>query len=195
MGEEGGDCEPEGAAGCDAPVVADDEVPPERAERADVLHAPAPSGSAACRCRRSWRTSATDRRLRKPRMARIAASEPGQLTPAPSPPQKMPKLVRSSPTANLMVFSGTRSSGDRTAIPAITTSATAVTAAAAANAILPGAAPKVTTMNTISSPSSNTPLNATVNEYQSIAVGAPRPARVACSRSAANATPSSCSAL
>ena len=58
-------------------------------------------------------------------MARIAASDPGQLTPAPSPPQKMPKLVRSSPTANLMVFSGTRSSGDRTAIPATTTSATA----------------------------------------------------------------------
>src|SRR6476659_6145154 len=132
MGEEGGDCEPEGDAGCDEPVVADDEVPPERAERADVLHAPAPTGSAAIRCRRSWRTSTNDTRPRKARMARIAASEPGQLTPAPSPPQKTPKLVRSNPTTNLMVFSGTRSSGDRTATPAMTTSTTALSAAAAA---------------------------------------------------------------
>ena len=41
-------------------------------------------------------------------------SAPGQSTPAPSPPQKQPKLVSIRPTANLSVFSGTRSSGPRT---------------------------------------------------------------------------------
>ena len=56
----------------------------------------------------------------------MATSEPGQVTPAPSPAQKTPKLVRRSPTANLIVFSGTRSSGERTAIPTRRTSTTAV---------------------------------------------------------------------
>src|SRR5437764_14669968 len=35
----------------DAPVVADDEVPPEAAERADVPHAPAPDGNGTGRRR------------------------------------------------------------------------------------------------------------------------------------------------
>ena len=67
----------------------------------------------------------------------MATSEPGHVTPAPSPAQKTPKLVRRSPTANLIVFSGTRSSGERTAIPTSRTSTTAVTAAAAARGVRP----------------------------------------------------------
>ena len=45
-------------------------------------------------------------------------------------------------------------------------------------------APNVTTMKTTSSPSSNTPLKATVNEYQSIPRRCSAPAAAACSRSA-----------
>ena len=46
-----------------------------------------------------------------------ASSSPGQSTPAPSAAQKMPKVVSSRPTANLIAFSGTRSSGARTSTP------------------------------------------------------------------------------
>ena len=55
--------------------------------------------------------------------------------------------------------------------------------------------PNVTTMNVTSNPSSRTPLNATANEYQSMRAGCAGAARLASSRSRANAAPSSCSGL
>src|SRR6516225_3862327 len=97
--------EPDG----DAPVVPDDEVPPEAAERRDVLHALLSAGFRAVRRRLSERVSANDTSAMNATMPKIARSDPGQSTPAPSPPQKTPKLVRSRPTAYLSVFSGTRS--------------------------------------------------------------------------------------
>jgi len=45
LSEEGGETEPDGDAHCDTPVVADDEVPPEGTERADVPHAVRPRPS------------------------------------------------------------------------------------------------------------------------------------------------------
>ena len=50
-----------------------------------------------------------------------AASRPGQVTPAPSPLQKMPKAVSITPTPNFSVFSGTRESGACTTMPASST--------------------------------------------------------------------------
>src|SRR4029077_2524560 len=52
--------ERDGEAGRDAPVVADDEVPPEEPERLDVLHARVTAGSSAGRLRRSTRVSARE---------------------------------------------------------------------------------------------------------------------------------------
>src|SRR5262249_59338528 len=66
---------------------------------------------------------------------RRAASDPGQVAPAPSAPQNVPNVVSSTPTTNFMVFSGTRASGARTATPASPTSSTALTAASAASGI------------------------------------------------------------
>ena len=91
-----------------------------------------------------------------------------------------PEACRSSsaaaPTANLIVFSGTRESGPCASSPAATTSTTAAAAPSAASASCPCALPKAITMKTTSSPSSRTPLNATVNPYQSsrLPLGAPR---------------------
>src|SRR6185437_5546558 len=96
-----------------APVVAHDEVPPEPAERCEVLQA----GTASSRSRRSSRTKASDMRTTKPSTPRIAASPPGHSAPAPSADQKIPNVVSITPTANFSVFSGTRASGARTAIP------------------------------------------------------------------------------
>ena len=95
----------------DAPVVADDEVPPEAAERAEIPHASAPAVTRTVRRRRSARTSTSETTPKNAITASSESSSPGQSTPAPSAPQKQPKLVSSSPTANLIVFSGTRESG------------------------------------------------------------------------------------
>ena len=76
--------------------------------------------------------------------------------------------VRSRPTPNLSVFSGTRASGARTAMPMPATSTSAAAAPAAASGMLPCVLPKVSTMNATSSPSSRTPLKATVKLIQSM---------------------------
>ncbi len=92
-----------------------------------------------------------------------AASEPGQWAPAPSAPQNVPNAVSMIPTTNFMVFSGTRASGALTATPTAATTATAQAAATAASPMSCWLLPKVSTMNTTSSPSSSTPLNDSVN--------------------------------
>src|SRR5262249_6371425 len=63
-------------------------------------------------------------------MASSAASLPGQDAPAPSAPQNTPNEVSMTPTANFMVFSGTRDSGARTATPTPATTTTATAAPA-----------------------------------------------------------------
>ena len=83
------------------------------------------------------------------------------MRPAPSPPQNTPNDVSITPTANFIAFSGTRASGARTARPTATTSTTASRGGdAARRPVL--LAPKVSTMNATSSPSSSTALNHTV---------------------------------
>src|SRR6185436_4052099 len=186
-----GDCNARGHR----PVVAHDEVPPEAAERDDVLHALAPAGLSSSRRRRSARTSSHEKALRKATRASSESSSPGQSAPAPSALQKQPKLVSSRPTANLIVFSGTRSSGPRARTPATTTTTSAATAPTIATSSRPWALPKVITMKTTSSPSSSTPLNATVNEYQSSPARRSPPAASASACSRRNASSSSCSGL
>ncbi len=80
-----------------------------------------------------------------------------------------------TPTANFMVFSGTRDNGARTAIPVAATASTAAAAAAAAAPRSPWLSPKVMAMNTTSRPSSSTPLNESVNAYQSLTPRRPPP--------------------
>jgi hypothetical protein len=74
------------------------------------------------------------------------------------------------PTTNFMAFSGTRANGARTAIPAMVTTSTAASAATAASGMLCWLAPNVSAMKTTSRPSSTTPLNDSVNEYQSATI-------------------------
>src|SRR5262249_11927316 len=93
-------------AGRDPPVVADDEVPPETAERAQTAHAPASAGTSRCRRRNAW-TQAKETNPKNASTPRIESSSPGQSTPTPSAAQKQPNVVRSRPTVNLIVFSGT----------------------------------------------------------------------------------------
>ena len=50
---------------------------------------------------------ATYTRTKNPTSTGMARSSPGQCTPAPSPTQNTPKLVNMTPTAVLIVFSGT----------------------------------------------------------------------------------------
>ena len=72
-----------------------------------------------------------------------------------------------TPTANFIAFSGTRASGARIRNPATTTSIEAASAAIAASEMSRWALPKVSAIKTTSKPSSVTPLNASVNAYQS----------------------------
>src|SRR5207342_1493705 len=60
VGEQVRDPESDGYAGGNVPVVADDEVPPEAAECAEVSHAPAPAVTGRSRLRRSARTSTSE---------------------------------------------------------------------------------------------------------------------------------------
>src|SRR6266545_661650 len=166
----------------DAPVVADDEVPPESSERAEVAHALAPAGTGTRRWRRRTRTSANETTLRNAITPNRDSSSPGQSTTAPSAPQKQPKLVSRRPTANLIVFSGTRVSGPRASTPPATTSTSAAAAPPAARPSRPCALPNEITMKTTSRPSSRTPLNATVNAYQSSPAFSSRPAAAASAR-------------
>src|SRR5215471_9439291 len=152
------------------PVVADHEVVPERAERAQPPAHRATSCTPAGALARVRRSAAVYPSATSTTMGTItsrAASFPGQEAPAPSAPQKMPNEVSMTPTANFMVFSGTRASGACTATPAAATTTTAAAALSAARPTLFWLAPKVMAMNTTSSPSSRTPLNDRVNAYQS----------------------------
>src|SRR4029453_10140267 len=97
--------ERESDSGGDVPGVPDDEIPPEATECPNVLHASPAEGRSASRHRRSRRVSTSAVRATKPITPSTAASEPGQSTPAPSPPQKMPKPVSRTPTTNLSEFS------------------------------------------------------------------------------------------
>src|SRR6266702_4213327 len=142
--EDRGHAERDRDARCGQPVVADDEVPPEAAERGKpTAHAIA---TRACRAR-STPTSVADQRITNARTPRIAASPPGQSAPAPSADQKIPQVVSMIPTANFIVFTGTRASGARASTPTSATSNTAATAPAAASGIDPCVLPKVRTMN------------------------------------------------
>src|SRR5437868_531594 len=191
VGEQGRQPERNCEARCDAQVVADDEVPPEESEGPDVAHAGASIGATASRRRRSTRTNMNEAAPRNASTPSSESSSPGQSTPAPSAPQKQPKVVSSRPTTNLIVFSGTRSSGPRAKTPAPITSTNAAAAPAEASPIRPWALPNEITMKTTSSPSSRTPLKATVNEYQSSPALSSRRAAAACSRCRRKAASSS----
>src|SRR6476620_11018717 len=171
-------------AGRNAPVVADDEVEPEAQERDDMLHDATwacCADSPATRSRPRTRTASSDTAVSSARIAGSAASSPGHVAPAPSAPQNTPNVVNRSPTANLRVFSGARATA-----PATATTTKAAPAAAAARATPASlVAPNVMTMKATSRPSRNTPLNATVNAYQSIPPRRSAPARRASSRSRA----------
>ena len=54
-------------------------------------------------------------------IATSAASPPGQLAPAPSAPQNIPKELSITPTASFIVFSGTLARGALAASPATLT--------------------------------------------------------------------------
>src|SRR5262249_15822632 len=166
----------------------------EGADGDDVFHASASTRLRRWRRRRNARVSKRETTATNPAMARMAASEPGQSTPAPSPPQKTPKLVSNTPTTYLSVFSGTRPSGPRTTTPTDTTHTTAAAAAPpdgpSLDCVLTKPIPKTPTPT----PPSNTPLNAPVNEYQPTRPvdGAAEPASA---RPLAKAAASSCIGL
>src|SRR6266516_3818472 len=75
------------------------------------------SPGAANRPRRSSPTYASATSAVSGTITSRATSFPGQDAPAPSAPQKTPKDVSMTPTANFMLFSGTRDSGACTATP------------------------------------------------------------------------------
>src|SRR3954447_14034063 len=182
IGEHDDDADRRQDADGEAPVVADDEVPPEAGERSEVPHADAGSTSSGLRSRRrrSHKTMAPVPPTVSASRTMIAASPRGQRTPAPSPAQNIPKVVSMAPTANFIVFSGTRLSGRWTNTPARSTTTAAAAAPSAASPTLCCAPPKVTTMNATSRPSSRTPLNETVNVYQSTPAESGAAARAAC---------------
>src|ERR1700677_5375380 len=97
-----------------------------------------------------------------------AASLPGHATPAPSAPQNVPNDVSMTPTASFIQFSGTFDSGALTAMPVSVTTMMAAAAPITAAPRFFWLSPNVITMNATSRPSSSTPLNASVKEYQSL---------------------------
>src|SRR5262249_28096218 len=82
-----------------------------------------------------------------------ARSLPGHSTARPSTLQNRPNALSSRPTANLIVFSGTRLNGSRSSAPANTTTPSASSAPSAASGMLPCAVPKVSTMKATPEPS------------------------------------------
>src|SRR5262245_49198158 len=80
----------------------------------------------------------------------MARSSPGHGTPSPSPVQKTPKAESMTPTANLSVFSGTRSSGRCSAKPNVATTKQAASAPRLAAPTRPRPAPTAITINTTS---------------------------------------------
>src|SRR4051794_10784915 len=165
--ERGGEGQRERHDDRDEGVVADHEVIQELRQCTKASHHAVGTGAErrkrrACRLRKAL-TSASEAASMNAMRARIATSPPGHRAPAPSAPQKMPNEVSITPTAYLSVFSGTRLSGARTAIPTAATTTTAAAAARAASATLCWFEPKVTAMNATSRPSSSTPLNDSMN--------------------------------
>src|SRR5262249_28285362 len=122
LGDQSGRAQGHHHPNCRDPVVADDEVPEEPAQRAQPVHVCATASAAAPRVlrdpRRAATTSARENVSTHGTITSRATSSPGQLAPAPSAPQKVPKLVSITPTPNLRVFSGTRPSGPWTISPA-----------------------------------------------------------------------------
>ncbi len=98
-------------------------------------------GAAEGARRRSTLTAASEQASTAATSTIRKASPPGQLSPAPSPVQKIPYALSSTPTANFRVFSGTRESGWRAATPTAATTSAARIAAAAASAVRPPGAP------------------------------------------------------
>ena len=100
---------------------------PTRTGRTSVmdLHA---SGLCAdgARPSRWWRSCADEQGRKDPEERdhedREEARRPASPPRRPRPPRSMPKLVSITPTVNLIVFSGTRSSGLRTSTPTTATS-------------------------------------------------------------------------
>src|SRR3954452_6776419 len=134
---------------------------------------PRPGAATAPRCKATVARAVS----RKPAVSASAdQSAPGQATPSPSPAQKVPKPHKSTPTASLSAFSGTRASGRCSASPSSRTSRSAARAPRLAGNSRPRpAAPIATTMNTTSMPSSVTILNA-------VAIPTPSQARIAAPR-------------
>src|SRR3984957_4616855 len=201
VGEDRGEAKADHHEGGDVPVVADDEVVPERAERLELLHEVTTSdclaGAAPVILReRSQKMQAAPTSATTGTRTSRAASLPGQATPAPSAPQNVPKLVSMTPTANFIQFSGTLVSGALTAMPTTVTRMIAAAAPMTAAPMFFWLVPKVITMKTTSRPSRSTPLKARVKEYQSLT---PRlDSLVAASAAATSlryALASSCSAL
>ena len=89
-------------------------------------------------------------------------------TPSPSTAQNVPKVESSRPTANLIVFSGTRASGLCSAMPATSTIAPPSGAPRRRRLGIESAfSPNVITMKITSRPSRKTPLKLTTNPNQS----------------------------
>src|SRR6185312_6961733 len=146
----------------DSPIVTDEEVVPESGEALQT----GDHDDAFDRSRRAA-ASITATQPYSRTSTTIARSAPGQLTPAPSAPQKVPNAHNMTPTTNFIVFSGTRDSGARTAAPTPATTRMAINAATAATGTSWALAPNVRAMNTTSRPSRTTLLNTTVKPYQS----------------------------
>src|ERR1700733_14562701 len=162
VGQDRGDGEADYHEGGDVPVVAHDEVVPERTERFELLHELTTSdglaGAAPVILReRSQKMQAAPTSATTGTRTSRAASLPGQATPAPSAPQNVPKLVSMTPTANFIQFSGTLVSGALTAMPTTVITTMAAAAPITAAPMLSWLAPKVITMNTTSRPSSRRP--------------------------------------
>ena len=150
-------------AGGDPPVVADDEVVPEAPECPHVRISDRLRGAQRAHGAAHEKDAPVPQQHEQGEVAAgpFDAPRPSANTPSPSTAQKVPKVVSSRPTANLIVFSGTRASGRRSATPAASTTAPPHAAPAAASGIASALSPNVITMKTISSPSRKTPLKLT----------------------------------
>ena len=154
-------------AGGDAPVVADDEVPPEAAERAEVPHASAPAATSCDRRRRSARTSANETSAEEGDHAEQRELVAGPVDAGALGAPEAAEARQQQPDRELDRVLGHARERPVREHPATTTTTSAAAAPAAASPSRPCALPKAITMKATSRPSSRTPLNATVNEYQS----------------------------
>ena len=175
MLEQPGEREGDGEAGGDPPIVADEEVPPETAERADVPH---PRAAAQARARaaageaRATRTKET--RPTKPidpedREVAARPVDAGAFA-APEDPEAREQHADGE-LEGVLGNAGERPAHDQAGDDDEHDCRGGGGGGQADPAL---GAPKVTTMKATSRPSRRTPLNATVNEYQSISPRAGR---------------------